>query len=139
MPPAPPLSWDMCATTNQKTKVGNVTHYYDPLSPTPPPPPSFRSLLKPRLPFQPDDLLGMGVFDSSPSTGVPPPPAASPVGVGTSRPIPRSPPMHAAPMAPQMGGGGVGVGGAGGGGFGVTSAGMGAHRQAVSMRGRQRD
>ncbi|CAM9474318.1 unnamed protein product, partial [Scytosiphon promiscuus] len=79
---------------------------------------------------QPDDLLGM--FDSSPSQGVPPhqtAPAASAAAsaAGTARAMPRSPPLHAAPMAQMAGAAGVGVGG----GFGVGSAGMGAHRPAV--------
>lgn len=61
---------------------------------------------------QPDDLLGM--FDSSPSQ-------QSAGAAGVARPIPRSPPVHAAPMS-HMAGAGVGAGG----GFG-----MGAHRPAV--------
>lgn len=68
---------------------------------------------------QPDDLLGM--FDSSPSPTVPPPqqPAPPPQAQAPARPMPRSPPLHAAGMG-QMGGGG--------GGFG-----MGGHRPAVSL------
>ncbi|CAM9739588.1 unnamed protein product, partial [Ectocarpus sp. 12 AP-2014] len=83
---------------------------------------------------QPDDLLGM--FDSSPSQGVPPQQTASvPSAAGAARPMPRSPPMHPAPMS-QMGGPGVAVGGGGGGGgggFGVGAAGMGGHAPSVRI------
>ncbi|CAM9560199.1 unnamed protein product [Sphacelaria rigidula] len=61
---------------------------------------------------EPDDLLGMGVFDSAPAGG----------GGSTTRAMPpTSPPMHPAPMA-QMGADaqGVGVGG-----FGIGAQGIG--------------
>ncbi|CAN0422583.1 unnamed protein product, partial [Pylaiella littoralis] len=74
---------------------------------------------------QPDDLLGM--FDSSPLHGASAQQQTASAGStsaagGAARPMPRSPPLHAAPMSHMTG---VGVGAGFG---GVGSAGMGAHR-----------
>eukprot|EP00903_Cladosiphon_okamuranus_P021641 g19895.t2 len=78
---------------------------------------------------QPDDLLGM--FDSSPSHGTPSQ-TASASSAGAPTAMPRSPPMHPAPMS-HMAGAGVG----GGGGFGVGSSGMGVNRPAAGSMGVQ--
>lgn len=69
------------------------------------------------------------MFDSSPSHGAPSQ-TASASAAGAPRAMPRSPPMHPAPMS-HMAAAGVGVGGGGGGGFGVGSPGMGVNRPAV--------